>query len=148
MLKTYKQIIYHFFFFFKRILLHRNIVEFSLISQIFNILLIKSIKMFTAKKTSIIATIAVFAAIFTIGSIGMGLNTNQFAFAYWHHHKHNHADQGIGQESQSGQSADCQSESGFGSFGQPFERGSTIASCNNVGIQLDHNTGDNGLGQH
>ncbi len=54
---------------------------------------------------------------------------------YGHHHKHNFAHQGINQDQFSDQDARC------------FSGITTFASCNNVDVQSDVNTGNNALGQ-
>ncbi len=89
--------------------------------------------MFNIKTTSII-TIAIFAAMMTVGAIVMSLDTNQAAFAK--KHKHNDADQGILQGQASNENARCTSNNG------------TVAlSCNNVSLEFNGNTGNEAVGQ-
>ncbi len=85
------------------------------------------------KTTSIIA-IAIFAAMMTVGAIVMSLDTNQAAFAK--KHKHNDADQGILQGQALKENATCSSSNG------------TVAgSCNNIGLELSGNAGNEAVGQ-
>jgi hypothetical protein len=84
-------------------------------------------------KSMIFAVITIFATTLLVaGSLAAGLD-EQSVFAK--SKKSNNSTQGIGQETLTGQEAVCES------------LGDTLASCNNVGLSLNLNDGNNAAGQ-
>ncbi len=97
----------------------------------------------TKVKTTV-GMISGLAVLAVLASITPSLSSHNLAFAGgegfdgfygYHHHKHNFAHQGIHQDQENDQDAQC--VSGI----------NTLLSCNNVDVQSEFNRGNNALGQ-